>query len=159
MADPNAGHVPETDPAAVEAIRDELEEGERVLWAALTQRAVDSDGCPLAIAVPIAFGLYLLAQERFGEAAKAFSASQAESGVLPYSHHGDLYAAQRDFATANHVFEQGLKPSGLLGDDFAARMPLVTWTARSAPRMATCVCTPNVLFRHTTYLRISSLRR
>ena len=35
----------------------------------------------------------------------------------------------------------------------------VTRTARSAPRIATWVCTPKVLFRQTTYCRISSFRR
>jgi hypothetical protein len=74
-------------------------------------------------------GLYLMAQERFTEAASAYAESQAASGFLPYSRRGDLFAAQRDFATANHMFEQTLKPSGLIGDDFAAKMPLVTWTA------------------------------
>ena len=39
------------------------------------------------------------------------------------------------------------------------RSAVVTRTARSAPRIATCVCTPNVLLRQTTYLRISSFRR
>jgi hypothetical protein len=61
MADPNAGPVPEADPAAVEAIRDELELGERVLWAAHTQRMGDSEGCPLAVAAPVLIGLYLVA--------------------------------------------------------------------------------------------------
>ena len=39
------------------------------------------------------------------------------------------------------------------------RSAVVTRTARSAPRIATCVWTPNVLLRQTTYLRISSFRR
>ena len=48
-------------------------------------------------------GLYLLAQERFGEAASAFEASQAASGLISRHHRGDLYAAQREFAAANRT--------------------------------------------------------
>jgi hypothetical protein len=59
MAEPSAS--PEADPAAAGAIRDELEAGERVLWAAHTRRPGDSDGCPLAVAIPVAVGLYAIA--------------------------------------------------------------------------------------------------
>jgi putative peptide modification system cyclase len=74
-------------------------------------------------------GGYLLAQERFAEAAAAFAESQAAQGQAFSRQRADMYAAQRDFANAERTLAMQLQPSGLVAEDADATIPLVTWNA------------------------------